>query len=63
MGEAEVTLVSLGSLEMGGQQRVEVMRRQPREAREAGNWTQAREEAGCRGRGGRLALKGLCSGH
>ena len=63
MGEAKVTLVSLGSLEMGGQQRVEVMRRQPWEAREAGHWTQAREEAGSRGRGGRLALKGLCSGH
>ena len=63
MGETEVTLVSLGSLEMGGEQRVEVMRRQTREAREAGHWTQAGEEAGCRGRGGCLALKGLCSGH
>ena len=42
MGEAKVALVSLGSLKMGGQQRVEVMRRQPREPREAGHWTQAR---------------------
>ena len=57
VGEAKVTLMSRLCLEVGGQQRVEVVRRQ-----EAGNWAQAREEASCRGRGGR-ALKGLCSGH
>ena len=50
-------LVSLGRLclEMAGQQRAEVMGRQPGQARQSGH----REEAARRGR----ALKGLCSGH
>ena len=57
VGEAEVSLMSRLCLEVGGQQRAEVVGRQ-----EAGHRAQAGEEAGCRGRGGR-ALKGLCSGH
>lgn len=52
-----MSLVSLGrlGLEMAGEQRAEVVGRQPGEAGEAGH----REEAASRGR----ALKGLCSGH
>ena len=54
-GVGETEAVSLGSLsrlglEMAGEQRTEVMGRQPGQARQAGHWE------------GR-ALKGLCSGH